>query len=160
MFQKKNQDELSKLSLKELTEYRKELMVRKAELLQQKKAGKITEESQAELEDLAVYFVTVDKMFSEMEAAAKALETPETKATKEPEAKATKAPTSYKPKKGEENLAVLRLTNGRRFNPETGKREAPVFEQKFNAGEYRLFMANYKGLGYYIEEVVYNPFTK
>ena len=145
MFQKKNEKELASLKPEELAVHQKELMVRKAELLQKKKDGAITDEEQAELEDLAVYLVAVSKLVK--------------KSTTTEESEQAK-PRAYVPPKGEENVAVLRLTKGRRFNPDTGEREAPVFTQKFNASEYRLFMAHYKSLGYTIEDVIYNPFEK
>ena len=159
MFQKKNKEELESLKPEELAAHRKELMVRKAELLQKKKAGAITDEEQSELDGLAVYLVAVDKLAAKkpttgLGATASEAEKPaeQPKPTEQPKV------VSYIPPKGEENVAVLRLTKGRRFNPDTGAREAPLFTQKFNASEYRLFMAHYKSLGYTIEEVVYNPF--
>lgn len=145
MFQKKNEKELESLKPEELAAHQKELMVRKAELLQKKKNGVIADEEQAELDDLAVYLVAVSKLVKKSTT------------TEEPE---QAKPRAYVPPKGEENVAVLRLTKGRRFNPDTGEREAPVFTQKFNASEYRLFMAHYKSLGYTIEDVVYSPFEK
>lgn len=149
MFQKKNEKELESLKPEELAAHQKELMVRKAELLQRKKDGIIADKEQAELEDLAVYLVAVSKL----------IKTPAEKpAEKSNDQKPTTQVKAYIPPKGEENIAVLKLTKGRRFNPDTGVREAPVFTQKFNASEYRLFMEHYKGLGYSIEEVVYNPF--
>ena len=149
MFQKKNEKELESLKPEELAAHQKELMVRKAELLQKKKDGVIANEEQAELEDLAVYLVAVSKLTKKPEQVKPEQQKPE-------QAK----PHAYVPPKGEENVAVLSLTKGRRFNPDTGKREAPVFTQKFSASEYRLFMAHYKSLGYTIEEVIYNPFEK
>lgn len=149
MFQKKNEKELESLKPEELSAHQKELMVRKAELLQKKKDGVIADEEQAELEELAVYLVAVGKLAKKPEQAKPEQQKPE-------QAK----PHAYIPPKGEENVAVLGLTKGRRFNPDTGKREAPVFTQKFSANEYRLFMAHYKSLGYTIEEVIYNPFEK
>lgn len=150
MFQKKNEKELENLKPEELAAHQKELMVRKAELLQKKKDGVIADEEQAELEDLAVYLVAVGKLVKKPTA------------TEKPEQQKPEQvkPHTYIPPKGEENVAVLSLTKGRRFNPDTGKREAPVFTQKFNANEYRLFMEHYKSLGYTIEEVIYNPFEK
>ena len=145
MFQKKNEKELESLKPEELAAHQKELMVRKAELLQKKKDGVIADEEQAELEDLAVYLVAVGKLV---------------KKPVEQEPVEQAKPKAYDPLKGEENIAVLSLTKGRRFNPDTGEREAPVFTQKFNASEYRLFMEHYKSLGYTIEEVIYNPFEK
>ena len=149
MFQKKNEKELENLKPEELAAHQKELMVRKAELLQKKKDGVIADEEQTELEELAVYLVAVGKLAKKPEQAK-----PEQQ--KSEQAK----PHAYVPPKGEENVAVLSLTKGRRFNPDTGKREAPVFTQKFSASEYRLFMAHYKSLGCTIEEVIYNPFEK
>ena len=149
MFQKKNEKELESLKPEELAAHQKELMVRKAELLQKKKDGAIADEEQTELEELAVYLVAVGKLAKKPEQQKPEQQKPE-------QAKSH----AYVPPKGEENVAVLSLTKGRRFNPDTGKREAPVFTQKFSANEYRLFMAHYKSLGYTIEEVIYNPFEK
>ena len=154
MFQKKNEKELESLKPEELAAHQKELMVRKAELLQKKKDGVIADEEQAELEELAVYLVAVGKLAKKPEQQKSEQAKPEQQ--KPEQAK----PHAYVPPKGEENVAVLSLTKGRRFNPDTGKREAPVFTQKFRANEYRLFMAHYKSLGYTIEEVIYNPFEK
>ena len=154
MFQKKNEKELESLKPEELAAHQKELMVRKAELLQKKKDGVIADEEQAELEELAVYLVAVGKLAKKPEQQKSEQAKPEQQ--KPEQAK----PHAYIPPKGEENVAVLSLTKGRRFNPDTGKREAPVFTQKFSASEYRLFMAHYKSLGYTIEEVIYNPFEK
>lgn len=154
MFQKKNEKELENLKPEELAAHQKELMVRKAELLQKKKDGVIADEEQAELEDLAVYLVTVGKLVKKPEQPKSEQAKPE-----QPKPEQTK-PNAYVPLKGEENVAVLSLTKGRRFNPDTGEREAPVFTQKFSASEYRLFMAHYRSLGYTIEEVIYNPFEK
>ena len=150
MFQKKNEKELENLKPEELAAHQKGLMVRKAELLQKKKDGVIADEEQAELEDLAVYLVAVDKLVK------KPTTTEKPEQPKPEQAKSN----AYVPLKGEENVAVLSLTKGRRFNPDTGEREAPVFTQKFSASEYRLFMAHYKSLGYTIEKVIYNPFEK
>jgi len=159
MFQKKNEKELKSLKLEELEAHRKELMVRKAELLQKKKAGAIADDEQSELEELAVYLVGVDKLVAEKQPKpAEPKPAEPAKAAEQSKPAAQAKPAAYVPPKGEENIAVLRLTKGRRFNPDTGEREAPVFVQKFNASEYRLFMAHYKSLGYTIEETVYNPF--
>ena len=159
MYQKKNKEELESLKPEELAVHRKELMVRKAELLQKKKAGAITDEEQSELDELAVYLVAVDKLAAKKPTTGLGATAPEVEQLKLEELKPEQPKaSSYIPPKGEENVAVLRLTKGRRFNPDTGEREAPVFTQKFNASEYRLFMAHYKSLGYTIEEVMYNPF--
>ena len=157
MFQKKNEKELESLKPEELAAHQKELMVRKVELLQKKKDGVIADEEQAELEDLTVYLVTVGKLIKKSEQ-----QKPEKSEQAKPEQQKPEQakPHAYVPPKGEENVAVLSLTKGRRFNPDTGEREAPVFTQKFSANEYRLFMAHYKSLGYTIEEVIYNPFEK
>ena len=155
MFQKKNEKELESLKPEELAAHQKELMVRKAELLQKKKDGVIADEEQAELEDLAVYLVAVGKLVKKPTTTEKS----EQAKSEQPKPEQAKSH-AYVPLKGEENVAVLSLTKGRRFNPDTGEREAPVFTQKFNASEYRLFMEHYQSLGYTIEEVIYNPFEK
>ena len=158
MYQKKNKEELESLKPEELAAHRKELMVRKAELLQKKRAGAITDEEQSELDELAIYLVAVDKLAAKKPTTGLGATAPEAEKPTEQPKPAGAVQVKYVPPKGEENVAVLRLTKGRRFNPDTGEREAPVFTQKFNASEYRLFMAHYKSLGYTIEEVVYDPF--
>lgn len=161
MFQKKNKKELESLKPEELAVHQKELMVRKAELLQKKKDGVIADEEQAELEDLAVYLVAVGKFIEQQKSEQAKLEQQKSEQVKLEQQKSEQAkPHTYVPPKGEENVAVLSLTKGRRFNPDTGEREAPVFTQKFSANEYRLFMAHHKSLGYTIEKVIYNPFEK
>lgn len=157
MFQKKNEKELESLKPEELAAHQKELMVRKAELLQKKKDGVIADEEQAELEDLAIYLIAVGKLVKKPATITEKPEQAKPTATEKPE---QAKPHAYTPPMGEENVAVLSLTKGRRFNPDTGEREAPVFTQKFNASEYRLFMEHYESLGYTIEKVIYNPFEK
>ena len=157
MFQKKNEKELESLKPEELAAHQKELMVRKAELLQKKKDGVIADEEQAELEDLAIYLIAVGKLVKKPAIITEKPEQAKPATTEKPE---QAEPRAYTPPMGEENVAVLSLTKGRRFNPDTGEREAPVFTQKFNASEYRLFMENYNSLGYTIEKVIYNPFEK
>lgn len=156
MFQKKELQELENLSLEELTAHHKEVMVRKAELLQKKKASSITEAEQKELEDITLYNVAVEKQIKMTEAKAKAEAEAKAKAKAEAEADAK----AKAEKKSDSKFAVLKLSRGRRFDPNTGKRIAPVFTQTFRAGEYRTFMAHYKSLGYTIEEVVSNPFKE
>ena len=76
-------------------------MVRKAELLQRKKDGVIADEEQAELDDLAVYLVAVSKLIKTP------AEKPAEKSNGQKQAEPVKA---YIPSKGEENIAVLKLT--------------------------------------------------
>lgn len=162
MFQKKNDEELKKLKTEELVAHQKELMVRKAELMQKKKDGAIADEEQAELEDLAVYLVAVGKLVAAAQKPAEQKPAAQKPAEQKPAVQkpAEQKSTTYTPLKGEENIAVLRLAKGHRFDPNTGKRltTAPSFLQKFNSSEYQLFMKYYESLGYVIEEVVYNPF--
>ena len=119
MFQKKNEKELESLKPEELAAHQKELMVRKAELLQKKKDGAIADEEQAELEDLAVYLVAVGKLIKKPEQ-----QKPEKPEQAKPEQQKPEQakPHAYVPPKGEENVAVLRLTKGRRFYTDSGKR--------------------------------------
>lgn len=138
MFQKKEKQELQHLSLNELDAHRKEALIRKVELLQKKKESSLSAEEQNELDELALYCLTLDRQRALTEAVENLSNS----------------------SKSEQKFAVLKISRGRRFNPNTGKREAPVFSQTFTASEYRLFMANHKSLGYTIEEVVSNPFAE
>ena len=64
---------------------------------------------------------------------------------------------SYLVPKGTENLAHLKIHRGHRFDPSTGKELTKSYIQLFRFGEYRLFMANYKKLGYTIDEELHVP---
>lgn len=159
MFQKKEEQVLNQLNLKELEAHRKDAMVRKAELLQQKKDSALTQEEQVELEDLALYLVALDKRCETAKAEAEAAKAAKAAKAEAEAAKAAKAEAETKKGKAQ-RVAILKISRGRRFDPNTGKRWAPVFKQTFTASEYRQFMANYKSLGYTIEEEVVNPFKE
>lgn len=64
----------------------------------------------------------------------------------------------YEPKAGTEKLVHLSIVKGRRFNPMTGKEESKPCTQLFTFAEWQLFKKNFKGLGYSIMKVLYDPY--
>lgn len=132
-------DQLKRLSLDELKAYRAKAEERKAELAALKADTKkgITEKQQEELDAIAIFLVDVDDIIEAKEE----LEV-------------------YKVPKGEEKLVHLKIVNGRRFNPNTGKEESKPFIQKFTYGEFTVFKNTHSMLGYIVVEVLHDPFNE
>jgi hypothetical protein len=132
-------DQLKQLSLDELKAYKAKAEERKAELAALKADTKkrITEEQQEELDAIAILLVDVDDIIE-----------------------AKKESVVYKVPKGEEKLVHLKIVNGHRFNPSTGKEESKPFIQKFTYGEFTVFKNSYSMLGYIVVEVLHDPFNE
>ena len=143
MFQKKEQEDLLLLDSKELKAYREQVELEKSRLQALKKAGAIKPEQQSALNDIALHLVDVDEVIEERKS-----EVPSSEVEK----------LSYVPEKGTEKMVHVKVVKGRRFNPNTGVEESTVYKQLFTLGEWQLFKKNYRGLGYNIVEVLYNPF--
>lgn len=139
MFQKMDPQQLQKLNLEGLKDFKKEVSNRKAELEAIKaKGGKAwTDELQEKLDDIALFLVDIDDAIEE---------------------KASSTNASYIPASGTENMIHLSLVQGRRFNPHTGKEESKVFNQMFTFAEWQLFKKNHKNLGYTIMAVLHDPY--
>lgn len=139
MFQKMDPQQLQKLNLEGLKDFKKEVSNRKAELEAIKaKGGKAwTDELQEELDDIALFLVDIDDAIEE---------------------KASSINASYIPAPGTENMIHLSLVQGRRFNPHTGKEESKVFNQMFTFAEWQLFKKNHKNLGYTIMVALHDPY--
>lgn len=139
MFQKMDPQQLQKLNLEGLKDFKKEVSNRKAELEAIKaKGGKAwTDKLQEELDDIALFLVDIDDAIEE---------------------KASSTNASYIPASGTENMIHLSLVQGRRFNPHTGKEESKVFNQMFTFAEWQLFKKNHKNLGYTIMAALHDPY--
>lgn len=139
MFQKIDPQQLQKLNLEGLKDFKKEVSNRKAELEALKaKGGKAwTDELQEELDDIALFLVDIDDAIEE---------------------KASNTNISYIPAPGTEDMIHLSLVQGRRFNPHTGKEESKVFSQMFTFAEWQLFKKNHKNLGYTIMAALHDPY--
>ena len=139
MFQKMDPQQLQKLNLEGLKDFKKEVSNRKAELEAIKaKGGKAwTDELQEEIDDIALFLVDIDDAIEE---------------------KASSTNASYIPASGTENMIHLSLVQGRRFNPHTGKEESKVFNQMFTFAEWQLFKKNHKNLGYTIMAALHDPY--
>lgn len=141
MLKKIELQQLQSLTLQQLQAHKDEALKAKAEL-EANKANKKkvwTDAQQDELDDIALYIVDIEDIIEE-----KASE---------------KTPAStYTPAKGTEKLVHLKIVKGRRFNPMTGKEESEPYTQMFTFGEWQLFKAHHKGLGYTILEVLYDPY--
>lgn len=95
-----------------------------------------TSEMQEELDELALHLVDVNELVTEK---SKVL--------------------AYKVPINEENLIHLQIISGFRYNPNTGEEETKPSIKKFTYGEYQVFKANYKLLGYTIVKVLHDPFN-
>lgn len=138
MYQTMTLEQLVTCSPKELKAYKAKAQARKNELeaLKTKGGDTWTNNLQEELNDIAVYLVDID------------------------EALQGQKKNVYKPAAGTENRVHVKMVRGRRFNPYTGKEESKPYVQMFTFSEWLLFKINHKGLGYEIEEILYNPYKE
>lgn len=138
MYQTMTLEQLVTCSTKELKAYKTKAQARKNELeaLKAKGGDTWTNNLQEELNDIAVYLVDIDDALQGQKK------------------------NVYKPAAGTENLVHVKMVRGRRFNPRTGKEESKPYVQMFTFSEWLLFKINYKGLGYEIEEILYNPYKE
>lgn len=138
MYQTMTLEQLVTCSTKELKAYKTKAQARKNELeaLKAKGGDTWTNNLQEELNDIAVYLVDIDDALQGQKK------------------------NVYKPVAGTENLVHVKMVRGRRFNPRTGKEESKPYVQMFTFSEWLLFKINYKGLGYEIEEILYNPYKE
>lgn len=93
---------------------------------------------------IALIDEAMDKLMLEGEA-------PAGKAESKPEA------TDYVPAEGTEDMVHLKVANGRRFDPATGKELSKPFTQMFTASEWRVFKEHHKRIGLHIIEVLHDP---
>lgn len=63
----------------------------------------------------------------------------------------------YTPAKGTEKCVHLKIVNGRRFNPRTGKEESAPYIQIFTPNEYNLFKQYHALVGFQVVEVLHDP---
>lgn len=138
MYQTMTLEQLVTCSTKELKAYKTKAQARKNELeaLKAKGGDTWTNNLQEELNDIAVYLVDIDDALQGQKK------------------------NVYKPAAGTENLVHVKMVRGRRFNPRTGKEESRPYVQMFTFSEWLLFKINHKGLGYEIEEILYNPYKE
>lgn len=138
MYQTMTLEQLVTCSTKELKAYKTKAQARKNELEALKAKGGDTwaNNLQEELNDIAVYLVDIDDALQGQKK------------------------NVYKPAAGTENLVHVKMVRGRRFNPRTGKEESKPYVQMFTFSEWLLFKINHKGLGYEIEEILYNPYKE
>lgn len=106
--------------------------------LKSSKDKRWTEAMQEDLDATALYIVDIEDVLEEKTSSANSDE--------------------YKPKAGTEKLVHLSIVKGRRFNPMTGKEESKPCTQLFTFAEWQLFKKNFKGLGYSIMKVLYDPY--
>lgn len=106
--------------------------------LKSSKDKRWTEATQEDLDATALYIVDIEDVLEEKTSSANSDE--------------------YEPKAGTEKLVHLSIVKGRRFNPMTGKEESKPCTQLFTFAEWQLFKKNFKGLGYSIMKVLYDPY--
>lgn len=108
--------------------------------LKSSKDKRWTEAMQEDLDATALYIVDIEDVLEE-----------KTSSTSDGE---------YEPKAGTEKLVHLSIVKGRRFNPMTGKEESKPYTQLFTFAEWQLFKNKFKGLGYSIIKVLYDPYEE
>lgn len=134
----KNKSQLQQ-ELNELQEVKTKLIEAKRET-----PDKFTEKHQAKLDKVTEDIVDLEEQI-------------ELAPEEAPEVTREKKADAYVPKKGTEDCVHLSIARGRRFNPNTGKEESLPYNQIFTRGEFALFKANAKLLGYSVLKVLHDP---
>ncbi len=116
----------------------------------------MTKELAEERAALAKYTKAVGKIY-DAKVEAEAEPKPEVKAEPKPEVKAESA---YKPKPGTEAMLHLRIVNGKKFDPNTGKALTKPYTQMFTYAEWQVFKQHFKAIGFSIEEVLHDPYNE
>lgn len=130
----------------------------KAKLIEAKREtpDKFTEKHQAKLDKVTEDIVDLEEQI-ELAPEEAPEEASEKVPEKAPEVTKEKKADAYVPKKGTEDCVHLSIVRGRRFNPNTGKEESLPYNQIFTRGEFALFKANAKLLGYSVLKVLHDP---
>jgi hypothetical protein len=141
---------MSQKTKKQLQENLTALKTKKEQLLAAKKADEkaFTAKQQEQLDKIAEAIIDLEEQIELMED-----EPAPTPTEKKQEVKAT-----YSIPKGTEKMVHVKIIQGNRFNPKTGKEINFPVVQLFNHGEWLLFKKNFKLLGYTITEVLNDPF--
>ena len=139
MSQKLNLQQLRNESLQEINAVFAQLKERKAYLEAAKaEGGKAwTASLQEELDDIVIALVDVEEIYAEKESQQKE---------------------KYVVEKGAESYVHVKLIRGRRFNSMTGDEMSKPYVHAFTYGEWQVFKANHKTLGYIIVEVLHDPY--
>lgn len=125
-------------------------MQEKEKLVAEQKAGgkAWTETKQARLDEVVVTLLDLQDELEGLEATAA-----EATATSENQ----ENPTAYVPKPGTEGFYHVRMTQGSKYDSETGEQIAKPFIQTYTKGEYKHFEQFGKALGYKNIEVLWDP---
>lgn len=111
--------------------------------------GTWNEAMQKERDTLAEYCPVVERIIGEK------MREVEKEPEKEPENKPVE---KYAPAPGTEAMVHLRIVRGNKFDPNTGKRLSKPYTQIFSYAEWLVFKANFKALGFGVEEVLHDPY--
>ena len=154
MLEQNQLQQLQNKSVQELQEIEKGYKGRQKELetLKSKGGKNWTMEAQEELNEVTLFLVDIEELIEKKESEATTEESTE---KKESEATTTD---KYVPAKGTEKLVHLKISKGRRFDPESGKEITKPYVQTFTYGEWKLFQQNHKNIGFVIVETLHNPY--
>lgn len=114
-------------------------------MAEQKAGGKAwTDAKQTRLDEVVVTLLDLQDELDALETASTASEVPAN-------------PTTYVPKPGTEGFYHVRMTQGSKYDSETGEQIAKPFIQTYTKGEYKHFEKFGKALGYKNIEVLWDP---
>lgn len=142
--------QLKSMDLKEVNGYKASAVSRKKELeaIKSKGGAAWTPELQEELDEIAIFLVDVDELIEK--------KAEEEKSSKK--ALATSAKKAYVPVSGTEKLIHVKLVNGKRYDPNTGKELSKPYRRLFTFGEWQNFSKHYASLGFRVVEVLHDPY--
>lgn len=140
-------EELQALSLQALKAHLVELKQREVEIDEIEKKTPLTKELADERAALKKYVKAVGKIH-------------DLKVEAETKKQDVKPKSAYEPKPGTEAMVHLRIVNGKKFDPNTGKALTKPYTQLFSYAEWLVFKQNFKAIGFSIEEVLHDPYNE
>ena len=138
----KTEQALNKLSLKSLSNELDNAKTEMDNLL-------LDETSLEEREKLSIYIATIEEIIENKNSEKEA----------EAESEAENKPASeFTPPEADKDKIFVEVSQGIRFNPQTGEKIINSSIVNFTKEGYKAFLKNYQKLGYTIEKELYNPY--
>lgn len=107
----------------------------------------LDENALEEREKLSIYIATIEEIIDSKNA------------EKEVEQEAEKESASeFTPPETDRDKVFVEVSQGSRFNPQTGEKIQNSFVVNFTKEGYKAFLKNHQKLGYTIEKELYNPY--
>ena len=146
------------MSKKQLSEQIKQLSARKEQLLKLKASEQLSEQEQQELDSIAENLFDLEEQLEKLESNNEPKAEPKTEPKAQPKAESKAQPKKkLADEQSRDEVVVLELLVGKRYDADTGKEINHPFRQTYNWSEWQNFKTYYGRCGYKIISVVNDP---